>query len=138
MNEQTAAAAALKGIARIEADARQRSRRLTGCLWAFAGWQLLLVPTVLLWHGRTGTLVATAANAVVVVALSAFATRQPVVPRGHARRYLGAIGAWAATYVLALVLGLTVFADSTAYAAGAALLCALPPAAAAWREGRAA
>ncbi|MEU9715579.1 hypothetical protein [Streptomyces sp. NPDC047976] len=138
MTEQAAAAAALKGIARIEAGARQRSRRLTGCLWAFAGWQLVLVPTVVLWHGRTGTLVSTVANAVVVMALSAFATRQPAVPRGHGRRYLGAIGAWAAAYVLSLALGLTLFADSTAFAAAAALLCALPPAAAAWREVRAA
>ncbi|WP_405978220.1 hypothetical protein [Streptomyces sp. NBC_00158] len=138
MSERTAAAAALKGIARIEAGARQRSRRPTGCLWAFAGWQLVLVPTVLLWHGRTGTLVSTLANAVVVMALSAFAVRQPVTPRGHARRYLRAIGAWAAAYVLSLALGLTVLADSTAFVAGAALLCALPPAAAAWREGRAA
>lgn len=138
MSEQAAAAAALKGIARIEAGARQRSRWLTGCLWAFAGWQLALVPTVLLWHGRTGMLVSTLANAVVVAALSAFAVRQPVTPRGHARRYLGAIGAWAAAYALSLALGLTAFTDSTAFAAAAALMCALPPAVAAWREGRAA
>lgn len=136
MNEQAAAATALKGIARIEAGARQQSRRLTGCLWAFAGWQLVLVPTVLLWHGRTGTLVSTAANALVVMGLSLFATRQRVVPRGHGRRYVAAIGAWAAAYGLSLALGLTVFEDSTAYAAGAALLCALPPAAAALREVR--
>ncbi|MFJ3877294.1 hypothetical protein ACIPW5_07555 [Streptomyces sp. NPDC090077] len=138
MTEQAAAAAALKGIARIEAGTRQRSRWLTGCLWAFAGWQLLLVPTVLLWHGRTGTLVSTVANAAVVTALSAFTMRQPVVPRGHGRRHLGAIGAWAAAYALSLALGLTVFTDNTAFVAAAALLCALPPAAAAWREARAA
>ncbi|MDK9497313.1 hypothetical protein QEZ40_001970 [Streptomyces katrae] len=138
MTGQTAAAAALKGIARIEAGARQRSRWLTGCLWAFAGWQLALVPTVLLWHGRTGTLVSTLANAVVVTGLSVFTMRQPAVPRGHGRRYLGAIGAWAAAYLLSLALGLTLFTDSTAFAATAALLCALPPAAAAWREVRAA
>lgn len=138
MREQADAAAALKGIARIEATARQRSGWFAGYLWLFAGWQLVLVPAVLLWHGRTGTLVSTLANALVVMGLSLFAARQPVVPRGYGGRHLTVIGAWAVSYLLALSLGLTVFVDSITFAAVAALACALSAASAAWREGRAA
>ncbi|MFE7181854.1 hypothetical protein [Streptomyces erythrochromogenes] len=77
------------------------------------------------------------ANAVVVAGLSLFATRQPVVPRGDAGTHLTVVGVWAAAYVLALVLGLTAFPDSLAFAATAAVVCALPAAVAARREVRA-
>ncbi|MCX4633427.1 hypothetical protein [Streptomyces sp. NBC_01443] len=137
MSEQADAVAWLKGIARIEASARGRSGWYVGYLWLFAAWQLALVPAVLMWHGRTGTLVSTLANAVVVMGLFVFATRQPVVPRGYGGRHLRVIGAWAVAYVLTLVLGLTVFLDSVAFAAVAAVVCALPAAVAAWRETRA-
>ncbi|WP_328946931.1 hypothetical protein OG259_41120 [Streptomyces sp. NBC_00250] len=137
MREQADAAAALKGIARIEATARGRSGWYAGYLWFFAVWQLGLVPAVLLWHGPTGTLVSTLANALVVMGLSLFAARQPVVPRGYGGRHLRVIGAWAVAYGLALALGFTVFVDSVAFAAVAALACALPASAAAWREARA-
>ncbi|MER5931781.1 hypothetical protein [Streptomyces sp. NPDC002054] len=137
MHEQVDAATVLKGMARIEATARVRSRWYVGYLWLFAVWQLVLVPAVLLWHGPTGTLVSTLTNALVVMGLSLFATRQPVVPRGYGGRHLRVIGAWAAAYVLSLALGFTVFMDSVAFAAVAALACALPAAAAAWREARA-
>ncbi|MFF2957501.1 hypothetical protein ACFVT1_00970 [Streptomyces sp. NPDC057963] len=138
MREQVDAAAALNGIARIEATARARSRWYVGYLWLFAVWQLVLVPAVLLWHGPTGALVSALANALVVMGLSLFATRQPVVPRGYGGLHLKVIGAWAAVYVLALVLGFTIFVGSVAFAAAAALACALPASAAAWREARAA
>ncbi|MFF3691485.1 hypothetical protein [Streptomyces sp. NPDC002187] len=137
MHEQADAATALKGIARIEATARRRSGWYAGYLWLFAVWQLVLVPAVLLWHGPTGTLVSTLANALVVTGLSLFATRQPVVPHGYAGRHLRVIGAWAVAYVLTLALGVTVFVDSVAFAATAALVCALPASVAAWREARA-
>ncbi|MEU3776298.1 hypothetical protein AB0F11_24420 [Streptomyces sp. NPDC032472] len=137
MSGQAEAAAALKGIARIEATTRGRSGWYTGYLWLFAGWQLVLVPAVLLWHGPIGTVVSTSVNALVVSGLSLFATRQPVVPRGFAGRHLRVIGAWTATYLLSLAVGLTVFLDSVPFAAGAALACALPAASAAWREQRA-
>ncbi|MFG2341231.1 hypothetical protein [Streptomyces yangpuensis] len=137
MNEQADAAASLQGIARIEAKARGRSGWYAGYLWLFAGWQLVLVPTVLLWHGPAGVTVSALANAVVIVGLSLFATRQPVVPRGHVRTHLGVIGAWAVAYVLALVLGMTVFPDSVPFATVAALVCSLPAAVAARREVRA-
>ncbi|THA86221.1 hypothetical protein [Streptomyces sp. A0592] len=137
MNEQADAAASLQGIARIEAKARGRSGWYTAYLWMFAGWQLVLVPAVLLWHGPVGATVSALANAAVVVGLSWFATRQPVVPRGHVATHLSVIGAWAAAYVLALVLGLTVFPDSVPFAVAAALVCALPAAVAARREVRA-
>ncbi|MGW7456483.1 hypothetical protein [Streptomyces sp. NPDC054797] len=137
MQGQADAAASLKGIARIEGTARGRSSWYVGYLWLFAVWQLALVPAVVLWHGPTGTLVSTLSNALVVMGLSLFATRQPVVPRGYGGRHLRVIGAWAVAYVLTLVLGFTVFLDSVAFAAVAALACALPAAAAAWREVRA-
>ncbi|MEU8461592.1 hypothetical protein [Streptomyces sp. NPDC029003] len=136
MREQAAAAAALKGTARIEATARVRSRWYVRYLWLFAVWQLVLVPAVLLWHGPTGALVSALANALVVMGLSLFALRQPVTPRGYGGLHLKVIGAWAVAYVLALVLGLTVFVSSVAFAAVAALVCALPAAWAARREGR--
>ncbi|MER7732725.1 hypothetical protein ABTX80_17740 [Streptomyces erythrochromogenes] len=138
MNERADAAASLRGIARIEGKVRGRSGWYAGYLWLFAAWQLVLVPAVLLWHGPAGATAGALANAVVVVGLSLFATRQPVVPRGHAGTHLAVIGAWAVAYVLALVLGLTVFPDSVPFAAVAALACALPAAVAARREARAA
>lgn len=137
MREQVDAAASLKGIGRIEGIVRGRSGWYVGYLWLFAAWQLVLVPAVLLWHGRTGTMVSTLANAFVVMGLSLFATRQPVVPRGYGGRHLKVIGAWAVAYVLSLVLGYTVFPDSLAFAAVAALACALPAAATAGQKGRA-
>ncbi|MFE9803922.1 MULTISPECIES: hypothetical protein [Streptomyces] len=137
MSEQANAVASLKGTARIEATARGRSGWYVGYLWLFAVWQLALVPAVLMWHGRTGTLVSTLANAVVVMGLSVFATKQPVVPRGYGGRHLRVIGAWAVAYVLTLVLGFTVFLDSVAFVVVAAVACALPAAAAAWHEARA-
>ncbi|MEU7064535.1 hypothetical protein [Streptomyces sp. NPDC046161] len=137
MLEQADAAASLKGIGRIEGTVRGRSGWYVGYLWLFAVWQLVLVPAVLLWHGRTGTLVSALANAVVVMGLSLFATRQPVVPRGYAGRHLRAIGAWAVAYVVSLVLGYGFFPDSVAFAGVAALVCALPAAAVAYRMGRA-
>ncbi|MER7468339.1 hypothetical protein [Streptomyces sp. NPDC097981] len=137
MSEQIDAVAALKGIARIEATSRVRSRWYVGYLWLFAVWQLVLVPAVLLWHGPMGTLVSTLANALVVMGLSLFAVRQPVVPHGYGGLHLKVIGAWAGAYVLTLALGFTVVVDSVAFAAVAAFACALPAAAAAWREARA-
>ncbi|RPF45021.1 hypothetical protein EDD96_1567 [Streptomyces sp. Ag109_G2-6] len=138
MSERAAAAVALSGVARIEAQARRRGRWHAGYLWAFAGWQLALVPAVLLWHGPAGALVCSLANALVVTGLSVFAMRQPVVPRGYARRHLTAVGAWAACYAAALAAGLAVFPDSAGFAAAAALVCALPPAVAARQGTRAA
>ncbi|MFJ8212793.1 hypothetical protein [Streptomyces sp. NPDC096033] len=137
MSERAAAAASLKGVARIEAGARRQGRRHNGYLWAFAGWQLALVPAALLWHGRTGALVCGLSSALVVTVLSVFAMRRPVVPRGYARRHLTAIGVWAGCYMAVLAVGLAVFPDSAGFAAAAALGCALPPAVAAWRGTRA-
>ncbi|MFE9468659.1 hypothetical protein ACFYNW_34470 [Streptomyces virginiae] len=137
MSAQIDAVAALKGIARVEATARGRSRWYVGYLWVFAGWQLVLVPAVLLWRGPTGTVVGTLANVLVVVGLSLFATRQPVVPHGYGRLHLTVIGAWTGVYLSILALGLTLFVGSVAFAAVAALACALPAAAAAWREAHA-
>ncbi|MFJ8584336.1 hypothetical protein ACIRD2_06715 [Streptomyces sp. NPDC093595] len=136
MSARADAAASLKDTARIEATARGRSGWYAGYLWAFAGWQLVLVPMVVLWHGRTGVLVSTLVNALVVVGLSIVATRQPVVPRGYGGRHLKVIGAWTAAYLLTLTLALTAFPDSVVFAVVAALGCALPAASAAWREGR--
>ncbi|MFJ7497951.1 hypothetical protein ACIQZB_44095 [Streptomyces sp. NPDC097727] len=138
MSEQADAAAALKGTSRIEATARVRSRWYMAYLWLFAVWQLVLVPAVLLWHGATGALVSALANALVVMGLSLFAVRQPVTPRGYGGLHIKVMVAWTAAYILALVLGYTVFMNGVAFAVVAALVCALPAAAAAWREARAA
>lgn len=136
MSERADAAAALKGTAQIEASARSRSRWYMGFLWLFAVWQLVLVPAVLLWHGATGALVSALANALVVMGLSLFAVRQPVTPRGYAGLHIKVMVTWTVAYILALVLGYTVFMNSVAFAGLAALVCALPAAAAAWREAR--
>ncbi|MFH8475410.1 hypothetical protein [Streptomyces sp. NPDC018000] len=60
-----------------------------------------------------------------------------MIPHGYGGLHLKVIGAWAAAYVLTLLLGFTVFVDSVAFAAVAALACALPASAAARREARA-
>ncbi|MFI8517631.1 hypothetical protein ACIGEZ_07355 [Streptomyces sp. NPDC085481] len=135
MSEQADAVASLEGVARIEATTLGRSGWYVGYLWVFAAWQLILVPAVLLWRGPTGVIVSTLANALMVMGLSVFAARQPVVPRGFAGRHLRVIGAWAVAYVLALVVGFTAFVGSVAFSAAAALVCALPAAAAAVRRG---
>ncbi|MFK0259015.1 hypothetical protein [Streptomyces sp. NPDC090445] len=137
MSEQTDAATALQGIARIEATAKGRSGWYNAYLWVFAAWQLIVVPAVLLWQGPTGTVVSTLANALVVMGLSVFATRQPVVPHGFGGRHLKVIGVWTVVYLSVLAAGLTVFRDSVAFAAVAALACAAPAAVTAWREARA-
>ncbi|MFE6101193.1 hypothetical protein [Streptomyces laurentii] len=136
MPEQMDAAAVLAGAARIEATARARSRWYVRYLWMFACWQLILVPAVLLWHGMVGAMVSSGANAVVAVSLGLFTVRQPVMPQGYARQHLRMIGAWVAAYGLALALGFLVFTDSVAFAAAAAVVCALPAVVTAWREGR--
>ncbi|MBD0708903.1 hypothetical protein BU197_10985 [Streptomyces sp. CBMA291] len=138
MQERTEAVAALSGIARIEATARGKSRWYVRYLWMFAAWQLVLVPTLLLWRGPAGVMAGTAANGVVVLGLSLFATRQPVTPRGYGGRHAKVFGAWGVAYAAALVLGLTLFTGSVVFAVVAALVCALPGAVAAVREARAA
>ncbi|WP_284581900.1 hypothetical protein [Streptomyces sp. 2P-4] len=136
MADQTSASATLQGIARIEA-ASQAGRGWYGrYLWLFAAWQLVLVPAVLLWRGPAALAVTMPANALAVTALSVFAVRRPVVPRGMGRRHLTVIGTWAAAYCASLALGLTAFTGSVPFAAAAALACAAPAAVAALRESR--
>ncbi|MHC6630617.1 hypothetical protein ACYTFC_31730 [Streptomyces globosus] len=136
MTNETDAITALKGIARIEAAARPGKGWYGRYLWLFAAWQLVLVPAVLLWRGPAALAVTMPANVLAVTALSVFAVRQPVVPRGMGRSHLTVIGAWAAAYCASLALGLTAFTDSVPFAAAAALACAAPAAVAALRESR--
>ncbi|GGS92941.1 MULTISPECIES: hypothetical protein [Streptomyces] len=136
MTNETDAITALKGIARIEAAARTGKGWYGRYLWLFAAWQLVLVPAVLLWRGPAALAVTMPANLLAVTALSVFAVRRPVVPRGLTRRHLTVIGAWAAAYCASLALGLTAFTDSVPFAAAAALACAAPAAVAALRESR--
>ncbi|MDG4536248.1 hypothetical protein [Streptomyces sp. AV19] len=120
------AVAALHGAARIEAAARGRSRWYAVYLWVLGAWQLAFVPAVVLWHGPAGTGTSCAMNAALVSGLSVYAARQPVVPRGFARRHYTVIGTWAALYVLTIMLSVTVGRDSVPFAAVAAPVCALP------------
>ncbi|AXE28112.1 hypothetical protein C0216_31970 (plasmid) [Streptomyces globosus] len=134
---QADAISTLQGTARIEAAASQAGRGWYGrYLWLFAAWQLVLVPAVLLWRGPAALAVTMPANVLAVTALSVFAVRQPVVPRGLGRSHLTVIAAWAAAYAASLALGLSAFEGSIPFAAAAALACAAPAAAAALRESR--
>lgn len=128
------AAAALRGAARIEGAARGRGHWYAVYLWVFAAWQLAFVPAVVLWHA--GPAVSTGANVALVSGLSAYAARQPVVPRGFARRHCTVIGTWAALYALTIALSVTACRGSVPFAAIAAPVCALPFAVAAVGERR--
>jgi acid phosphatase family membrane protein YuiD len=90
----------------------------------------------LLWHGIAGALVFTLINAVLVTGLSVYAARQRVVRRGFVVKHGVMVGSWATVYALAIALGTTAFVDSPAFAAAAALGCALPLATGAWLEIR--
>ncbi|MEV4190988.1 hypothetical protein [Streptomyces toxytricini] len=136
MTNETDAITALKGIARIEAATQTGKGWYGRYLWLFAAWQLVLVPAVLLWRGPGALAVTMPANVLAVTALSVFAVRQPVVPRGMGRRHLTVIGTWAAAYCASLALGLTAFTASVPFAAAAAVACAAPAAVAALRESR--
>ncbi|KAB7843776.1 hypothetical protein [Streptomyces mobaraensis] len=128
MSEHTQAAARLLGVQRFETAARRRGGWYAAYLWIFAGWQPLLVPAVVLWHGPAAAAVVGALNAALVGVLSWYAGRQPVVPRHFARTHLTVIGTWAALYTGTVVLGTTVLKGNVPLAVVAAVTCALPPA----------
>lgn len=134
MHEFTDARVALARAADVEHAAQVRSGWYARYLWAFAAWQLVLVPVSVLWHGFAPSLVYGPANGLLVAGLSMYAARQRVVRRGLGVRHGVVMGAWATLFMPAVILGNTVFADSPVFAAVAAPVCALPFAAGAWLE----
>ncbi|MGK5641100.1 hypothetical protein ACSNOK_22715 [Streptomyces sp. URMC 126] len=125
--------ARLRDAERYATAARHRSGWYAVCLWVFTGWQLLLVPTVVLWRGPIAATVVGVLNATLVMAISWYAGKQSVVPLHFTRRHLAVVGAWAALYVGTVLLSATVLAGSVPLAVLGALACALPPAAGALR-----
>ncbi|MDH6124980.1 hypothetical protein [Kitasatospora sp. GP82] len=136
MHEFTDTVGPLGLAAGLERAARTRSGWYARYLWAFAAWQLVLVPVAVLWHGFAAAMVYGPGNAILVTGLSVYAGRQRVVRRGFGVRHGVIVGSWAVVYVLAITLGTTVFADSPVFAAVAASVCALPPAVGALLELR--
>ncbi|MGW1199348.1 hypothetical protein ACWD4B_26430 [Streptomyces sp. NPDC002536] len=136
MHEFTDARVTLARAAGLETAARGRSGWYARYLWAFAAWQLVLVPVSVLWHGFASSLVYGPANALLVVGLSLYAARQRAVRRGFGVKHGVVMGSWAAVFVLAVTLGNTVFVNSPAFAVAATSACVLPPAAGAWLEMR--
>ncbi|MEU6890716.1 hypothetical protein ABZ934_02765 [Streptomyces sp. NPDC046557] len=96
-------------------------------LAVFGGSQLLVVPSALLWHGRVAAAVFTVAQVLLVGGLSVYAVRQRVVRRGFGVRHGLIIGTWGVFFAATLIVGLTVFPGSAAFAAVGAVACALPP-----------
>jgi hypothetical protein len=120
----------------VEGAARQQSGWYARYLWAYATGQLVIVPMAVLWHGTVAVLTYTLLVAALVAGISVYAARQRVVRRGFGRKHGTVIGTWAAAYGCAIALGTTVFAGDVAFAAAAAVGCALPPAVGAWLEDR--
>ncbi|KAA6223236.1 hypothetical protein CP973_16130 [Streptomyces albofaciens JCM 4342] len=136
MRETTDAVDALGRAAAAEKAARSRSGWYARYLWTFAAGQLVLVPLALLGRGPVAALLFTLVNAGLVTGLSVYAARQRIVRRGFGARHGLLIGSRAALYAVAVLLGTTVCADSRAFAAAAAVVCALPLAVGAWFEMR--
>ncbi|MEV5376030.1 hypothetical protein AB0L26_08640 [Streptomyces nondiastaticus] len=136
MHGFTDAEVALGRVADVEKAARARSGWYARYLWAFAAGQLVLVPIAVLWHGFASAMAFGFVNMVLVTGLSLYAARQRVVRRGFGVKHGVIVGIWAAVFVLTVTLGNTAFANSPAFAAAAALTCALPLATGAWLEMR--
>ncbi|MCY0942858.1 MULTISPECIES: hypothetical protein [Streptomyces] len=136
MSDSERAVGALGRAVGLEKAARARSGWYARYLWIFAAGQLVLVPVSLLWHGPASAVFFALANTLLVTGLSVYAARQRVVRRGFGLKHGLLIGSWATVFGLAVVLGTTVFTDDVAFAAAAALGCALPPALGAWSESR--
>ncbi|MCF3103201.1 hypothetical protein IPZ58_16670 [Streptomyces roseoverticillatus] len=127
---------ALGRAADVEKAARARSGWYARYLWAFAAGQLILVPIAVLWHGFASAMAFGLVNTFLVTGLSVYAARQRVVRRGFGVKHGVVVGSWAIVFVLTVTLGNAVFANSPAFAAVAALGCALPLATGAWLEMR--
>ncbi len=136
MNEHADAVRMYESAAKTEAAALRRSDWYTRYLWVFAAGQLGLVPLAVLWNGLASAIAFGLGNTLLVAGLSVYAARQRVVRRGFGVKHGAVIGSWAALFALSVALGTTVFAAAPAFAAVAALACALPPAVGAWLEAR--
>ncbi|GLF95005.1 hypothetical protein [Streptomyces yaizuensis] len=130
------AEAALRRAARVEAASVDSSGWYARYLWTFAAGQLVLVPMALLWQGLVAALTFAVLNIALVGGLSVYASRQRAIRRGFGLRHGGMLGNWAVFFAIAVALGTSSFEDSVPFAAVAALVCALPPATVAFREGR--
>ncbi|MEV4925359.1 hypothetical protein [Streptomyces roseoverticillatus] len=117
---------ALGRAADVERAAQARSGWYARYLWVFAAGQLILVPIAVLWHGFASAMAFGLANTFLVTGLSVYAARQRVVRRGFGVKHGVMVGSWGTVFALAVTLGNTVFVNNPAFAAVAALGCALP------------
>ncbi|MFF1558471.1 hypothetical protein [Streptomyces sp. NPDC058279] len=126
--------AAGNGVGALGRAAAAERAALLGSDWyarylaVFGGSQLLMVPSALLWHGPVAAAVFTVVQVLLVGGLSLYAARQRAVRRGFGVRHGVIIGSWGVCFAATLVIGLTVFPGSAAFAAVGAVACALPPA----------
>ncbi|MEV7563211.1 hypothetical protein [Streptomyces sp. NPDC089795] len=136
MRDAAKAVGALGRAAGLEQAARLRSGWYARYLWVFAAGQLVLVPMAVLWHGPVSAVVFAVTNALLVTGLSVYAMRQRVMRRGFGAKHGVMMGSWATLFALTITVGTAAFGHGVAFAAVAALVCALPPAVGAWTEGR--
>lgn len=93
---------------------------------------LALVLVVGLFPSPAVIAASTAGFGVAVAAMTVFALRQPVRPRGYAALHLWTMGAWSALYLLTLLVGAYAFPEDPAWWVPGALACAAPPLVAAY------
>ncbi|MBV2363413.1 hypothetical protein ACFPZ0_16180 [Streptomonospora nanhaiensis] len=110
---------------------RRRGRWYAGYSAGFGVITVALVLAVGLWPSPMGAVVATPLAVAGFAALTVYCLRRPMSPRRHAAVHLTSMGFWSAAYVAVLVVGATAFPGSAAWWVPGALVCALPPFAAA-------
>ncbi|MER6449839.1 hypothetical protein DEJ51_08090 [Streptomyces venezuelae] len=138
MQDAAKAVGALGQAAGLERAARLRSGWYARYLWVFAAGQLVLVPMAVMWHGPVSAVTFAVTNALLVTGLSVYAMRQRVMRRGFGVKHGVMMATWTTAFSLSITVGTEAFGHGAAFAAAAALACALPPAVGAWTEMRSA
>ncbi|MDA0566542.1 hypothetical protein LG943_19825 [Streptomonospora sp. S1-112] len=110
---------------------RRRGRWYAGYSAGFGAITVALVLVVGLWPSPAAVAVATPVALVGFAALTVYCLRQPMSPRRHAAVHLTSMAGWAAAYLATLVVGTTAFPGAVWWWVPGALVCALPPFAAA-------
>jgi hypothetical protein len=126
---------ALEALERAEAvgtRARSRGRWYTVYATVFGVATLALVLVLGLFPSPPAIIASTVGFGVVIAAMTAFALRQPVRPRGHAALHAWMTGVWSVLYTATLFVGMYAFPRDPAWWVSGALACAAVPLVAAY------
>ncbi|PDP85339.1 hypothetical protein CQJ94_22805 [Glycomyces fuscus] len=123
---------ALEQAEAVGTRARSRGRWYTVYAAVFGVATLALVLVLGLFPSPPVIIASTVGFGVVTAAMTAFAVRQPVHPRGHAALHLWTMGVWGVLYTTTLFVGMYAFPQDPAWWVPAALACAAAPLAAAY------